>query len=95
MELLTFTRMNDNEYRATIPGHILKIAQKESVSIPMEDSNVVINISIAQWLTYNAEPSKGIWGSISNEQFDVNSAYIVYYKPKNNPPLLMAEKIPN
>ena len=94
MDKLIFTRTGENEYRATITGSLLKLAQKESVSIPKDDGDTLINLTRAPWLTTNSEPSKGIWGSISGETFDINATYLVYYKPMSTPPHLFAVKLP-
>lgn len=94
MDKLIFTRTGDNEYRATITGSLLKLAQKESVSIPKDDGDTLINLHNAPWLTANSEQPKGIWGSIAGETFDINATYLVCYKPLSSPPHLFAIKLP-
>ena len=110
MEKLIFTRTGDNEYRATITGSLLQLAQRESVSIPIEDADLrafkrgetqypfhqtrCVNLHDTPWLNTTVEVPKGLWGSITAEHFDANEIYLVYYKPMSTPPHLFAIKLP-
>lgn len=99
MEKLILKKTAENEYRATIAGGLLIAAKKDSVSIPIEsDDAKYINLHNTPWLTgtqaNGEEQPKGIWGSIAGETFDINSDYLVIYKPMSTPPHLFAIKLP-
>jgi hypothetical protein len=95
MDNITFTRTGENEYRATVPGTLLILAQKEPVSLFVEDApQKFVNISSAPWLIHNNEETKGISWSIKGEKFSADYVYIVYYKPHSRPPYMFAMKQP-
>jgi hypothetical protein len=95
MDNLICIRTDANEYRATVPGTLLIIAQKEPVSLFVEDApGKIVNISSAPWLIHNNEETKGISGSIQGEKFSADHTYIVYYKPYSKPPYMFAMKQP-
>lgn len=96
MDGFIFTRIDDKEYRATLPGSLLRAAQKESVSVPMEPVRYGqhVNLTKTPWLNASKDNEKGLVGSIVYEKFDEHSVYLVVYCPKARTPYLFALEMP-